>query len=172
MGINVGIFGVEKNDSGHKNSFFRVKVTPTTFWLKCKNLPKCTKFYSIRKLEVAAKNFGVLTKNRLMHWQVLGLKVSISGNSVLYALHSNFVCGNRCTHVILLPIGPQQSLLMIIWDLNLFPSSLKASTSNFRIFFVGSLVFTLRLKKFPTTNFFLIWQKILSTSTDDKYELI
>ena len=40
----------------------RVKITPTTFWLKCKNLPKCTKFASARKLEVAAKNFGLLTK--------------------------------------------------------------------------------------------------------------
>ena len=39
-----------------------VKVTTTTFWLKCKNLLKCTKFCSIRKLEVAAKNFGLLTK--------------------------------------------------------------------------------------------------------------
>ena len=50
------------------------KVTPTTFWLKCKNLPKCTKFCSTRKLEVAAKSFGLLTKNRLMHWQMRGLK--------------------------------------------------------------------------------------------------
>ena len=32
-----------------------IKVTPTTFWLKYKKLPKCTKFCSTRKLEVAAK---------------------------------------------------------------------------------------------------------------------
>ena len=40
----------------------QIKVTPTTFWLKCKNLPKCTKFCYTRKLEVAAKNFDLLTK--------------------------------------------------------------------------------------------------------------
>ena len=48
---------------------------------------------------------------------------------------------------IMLPIGPQQSLLMIIkwiWHLNRFPFSLKASTSNFRIFFVSRLVFNSR----------------------------
>ena len=76
---------------------------------------------------------------------------------MLESLNSNFACGNRCTRVILLLIGPQQSLLMIfkwIWDLNLFPSSLKASASNFRIFFVGSLVFNLRFKKFPNHRFF------------------
>ena len=32
-----------------------LKVTPTTFRQKCKNPPKCTKFCSTRKLEVAAK---------------------------------------------------------------------------------------------------------------------
>ena len=57
-----------------------VKVTPTAFWLKCKNLPKCSKFCSTRKLEVAAKNFGLLTKNGLIHWQIRWLKGSISGN--------------------------------------------------------------------------------------------
>ena len=66
-------------------AYFRVnsislKVTPTTFRLKLKNLPKCTKFCSARKLEVAAKSFDFLTKNRLMHWQIRGLKGSISGN--------------------------------------------------------------------------------------------
>ena len=39
-----------------------IKVTSTTFWLERKNLPKCTKFCSARKLKVAAKNFGLLTK--------------------------------------------------------------------------------------------------------------
>ena len=66
---------------------------------------------------------------------------------MLESLNSNFACGNRCTRVILLPVGPQQALLMIIkwiWELNLFPSSLNASASNFRIPFVGSLVFNLR----------------------------
>ena len=43
----------------------------------------CTDF--TRKLEVAAKNFRLLIKNRLMHWQIRGLKGSISGNFVLYA---------------------------------------------------------------------------------------
>ena len=37
------------------------KVTPATFWLKCVNLPKFTKFCSTRKLKVAEKNFGLLT---------------------------------------------------------------------------------------------------------------
>ena len=64
-----------------------IKVTPTTFWLKCKNLPKCTKFCSTRKLEVAAKNFGLLTKNRLMHWQIRGLNGSISGNFYVACLN-------------------------------------------------------------------------------------
>ena len=57
-----------------------LKVIPTTFWLKCQDLPKCTKFCSTCKLEVAAKNFCLLTKNCLMHWQILGLKGSISGS--------------------------------------------------------------------------------------------
>ena len=62
----------------YSKACFAFKVTPTTFWPKCKNLPKCTKFCSTRKLEVAAKNFGLLTKNCLMHWQILGLKGSTS----------------------------------------------------------------------------------------------
>ena len=89
-----------------------VKVNPNTFGLKCKNLPKCTKFCSTCKLEIAVKNFGLLTKICLVHWQIRGLKGSISGNyCVVYmpeSLNSNFACGNRCTHDILLPIGPQQ----------------------------------------------------------------
>ena len=56
------------------------KVIPTNFWLKCINLPKYTKFCSTRKLEVADKNFGLLTNNCVMHWQIRGLKDSISGN--------------------------------------------------------------------------------------------
>ena len=63
-----------------------IRVTPTIFWLKCKNLPKCTKCCSTRKLEVAAKNFGLLTKNRLMHWKIQGLKGSISGNFCVVCL--------------------------------------------------------------------------------------
>ena len=50
------------------------KVTPTSFWLKCINLPKCTKFCSARKLEVADKKFRFLTKKYLMNWQIRGLK--------------------------------------------------------------------------------------------------
>ena len=61
-----------------------------------------------------------------------GLKDGISGNilvvySNLKSLHFAFV--KRCTHVILLPVGQQESLLMIIkriLDLNHFPSSQKA----------------------------------------------
>ena len=48
MGIKGYIFALTK-----------LKVTQTTFLLKCKNLPKCIKFCSTRKLEVAAKNFGL-----------------------------------------------------------------------------------------------------------------
>ena len=56
------------------------------FWLKCKNLPKCTKFCSACNLEGAAKNFGLLTKNRLMHWQIYGgLKAAYQAIFVLYA---------------------------------------------------------------------------------------
>ena len=55
------------------------------FWAKCKKLPKCTEFCSACKLEVAAKNFSLLTKTCLMHWQVQGLKGSISGNFCVHA---------------------------------------------------------------------------------------
>ena len=65
----------------------QIKVAPTTFWLKCKNLPKCTKFCSTRKLEVAVQNFGLLTKNRLMHWQTQGLNGSISGKFCVVCLN-------------------------------------------------------------------------------------
>ena len=60
-------------------SWRNFKVTQTTVWLKCINLPKCTKFCSTCKLEVADKIFDLLTKNYLMHWQIPGLKDSISG---------------------------------------------------------------------------------------------
>ena len=50
-----------------KTSENKLKVIPTTFWLKRKSLLKCTKFCSTRKLEVAAKNVCLLTKNCLMH---------------------------------------------------------------------------------------------------------
>ena len=66
---------------------------------------------------------------------------------------------------------PRKSLLMIIkwiWKLNLFLSSKKALTSNFHVFFLGSLVFNLRFEKFPNNRFFSIWEKVLSTSTDIK----
>ena len=67
-------------ETGNLQQSICFRVTSTTFWLKCKNLPKYTKFCSTRKLEVAAKNFGLLTKNRLMHWQIQGLKGSMTGN--------------------------------------------------------------------------------------------
>ena len=57
------------------------------FWLKCINLPKCTKFCSTRKLEVVDKNFGLLTKNCLMHWRIRGLKDSIPG--IIWVVYSN-----------------------------------------------------------------------------------
>ena len=56
------------------------KVTLTTFWLKCTNLSKCTKFFSTDKLEVADKYVGHFTKNYLMGWQIRGLKDGIPGN--------------------------------------------------------------------------------------------
>ena len=40
----------------------QVEVTPTTFWLKCIDLPNCTKFCSTDKLEVSDKYFGFLQK--------------------------------------------------------------------------------------------------------------
>ena len=64
-----------------------IKVTPTTFWLKCINLPKCPRFCSTRKLEGADKYFRLLTKNYLMHWQIRGLNDSISGN--IWVVYSN-----------------------------------------------------------------------------------
>ena len=33
---------------------------------------------------------------------------------VLESLNSDFACDNRYTHVTLLPVGPQQSLLIVI----------------------------------------------------------
>ena len=111
-------------------------------------------------------NWKVLLKTSVF-WQKIvscidkygGLKAAYQAIlcCMLETLNSNFACGNRSIYVILLPIGPQQSLLMIIkwiWDLNLFASSLKASTSNFRTCFVGSLVFNLRFKKFPNHRLF------------------
>ena len=51
-----------KDDVREQTIYVQLKVTSTTFWLKCKNLPKCTKFCSTRKLDVAAKNVGLSTK--------------------------------------------------------------------------------------------------------------
>ena len=52
------------------------------------------------------------------HWQailVMSILIKIMAASTCKAvLNSNFACGNRRTHVILLQIGPQQSLLMIV----------------------------------------------------------
>ena len=92
------------------NLFSAFKVTPTTFWLKYTNLPKCTKFCSTRKLEVADKKFDLSTKNYLMNWQHIRQYLGC----ILESLNSNFACGNRYTHAILLPVGPQQSLLLTI----------------------------------------------------------
>ena len=37
------------------------------------------------QLEVDAKNFGLLTKSCLMHWQIRGLKAACQAIFVLYA---------------------------------------------------------------------------------------
>ena len=92
----------------------KVNNLKSLFQLNRITLPKCTRFSSTRKLEVADKYFGPSTKNYFMHWQMRGLKDSISGNIWVVSLNSNFACGNRYTQVILLLVGPQQSLLMII----------------------------------------------------------
>ena len=156
---------------------FPVKVTPITFWLKFINLPKCSKFCSTCKLEVADKKFGLLTKKYLMNWQIRGLKDSISGN--IWVVYSSL-----WTQILFVAIGTHMSscyqlavnnLLMTIkwiWDLNLFLSSLKASTSNSHVFFVASLVSNLRFKNFQITDFFLIQQNVPPTPKDVKYELI
>ena len=70
-----------------KGQLLELRSLQPLFLLKCKNLPKYTKFRSPRKLEVAAKNFSLLTKNRLMHWQIRGLKGSISGNFCVVCLN-------------------------------------------------------------------------------------
>ena len=142
---------------------FGGKVIPNTFWLKCKNLPKCTKFCLIRKLEVAAKSFGLLTKNCFMHWKIRGLKGSISGNFCV-------VCLNLWTQTLLVAIAigahmsycyqlvlnnPMLMIIKRIWDLNLFLPP-KVSMSNFRIYFAGSLAFNLKFKNIHTQRFFLI----------------
>ena len=58
--------GMADNDYEENTLKVRFMVTPTTFWLKCINLTKCTKYCSTRNLEVADKRFGLLTKNYLM----------------------------------------------------------------------------------------------------------
>ena len=64
------------------------KVTPTTFWLKCVNLPKCTKSCFTCKLEVADKNFDLLTKKIISCiGKYGGLKDNISGN--IWGVYSN-----------------------------------------------------------------------------------
>ena len=62
-----------------------LKVTPTTSWLKCKNLPKCTKFCSTCKLEVTAENFGRFTKVASCIGKYAGLKAAYQAIFVLYA---------------------------------------------------------------------------------------
>ena len=100
-----------ENKSRFNHNIF--KVTPTTFWLKCINLSKCTKLSFRDKLEVADKYFGLLTRIYLIDWQIRRLKDDISGN-ILESLNSNFACVNRRTHVIFLLVGPLKSLPMII----------------------------------------------------------
>ena len=80
------------------------------------NLLKCNKFCSKRKLEVADRNFGLLKKNCLMTWQLWVQRQHIRQylGCILESLNSNFACDNRYTYVILLQVGPQQSLLITI----------------------------------------------------------
>ena len=84
------------------------KVTPTTFWLKCINLSKCTKFCSTHKLEVAGKCFDVLIKNYLMEWQIRGLKDGISGNILV-------VYSNLWAYISLVSIGGHMQSCSLCW---------------------------------------------------------
>ena len=52
------------------------------------------------------------------------------------------------------------------------PSSNQASTSNFHIFSPGSLVLNSKFEKSSNKRFFSTGQKIPSTPTDIKYEMI
>ena len=74
------------------------------------------RFCSTRKLEVADKNFGLLIKIISCIGKYGGLKTAYQAIFGLYAriFELNFACDNRYTHVILLPVGPQQSLLILI----------------------------------------------------------
>ena len=95
-----------------------IKVTRTTFWLKCKKSPNCIKFCSTHKLEVAGKCLVALTKNHSWIGKYGGLKTAYYqrqySGCILESLSLHFACVNRCTRVILLPVDPQESLLMII----------------------------------------------------------
>ena len=68
-------------------------------------------------------NWKLLLKSSVF-WQKLSHALANTGAKrqhirqflccILESLNSNFACGNRCIHVILLPVGSEQSLLMII----------------------------------------------------------
>ena len=111
-------------------------------------------------MEVLDKFFDVLTKNYLMDWQIPYIRQYLGG--ILESLNSHFVFVNRCTHVILIPVGPHKYLLWVIKlirDLHLFPSSKEAFTSNFHIFFLSSLIFNLKFEQFPNQKFFRLGRK-------------
>ena len=86
--------------------YFTFKVTPTTFWLRCINLSKCTKFCSIDNLEVADKYFGLFTKNNFMGWQIQGLEDGIPGN--IWVLYWNLLI-----QILLVSIGAH--MLYLYW---------------------------------------------------------
>ena len=73
------------NSKSRAATCVKFKVTPTTFGVKCKNVPKCTKFCSTCKLEVAAKNFGLLIKIVVCTGKYGGLKAAYQAIFVLYA---------------------------------------------------------------------------------------
>ena len=93
-----------------------------------------------------------------MDWQIWGLKTAyqtIFTRCILEFLNSNCAFVNRCIHVILLPVGPQKSLLIIVeFGTSIFSFFAKVLMSNFHILFLGSLEFKLRFENFPTTDFF------------------
>ena len=69
--ISRTIWRIEVSDGSfcrifHALSFELNKVTPTTFWLKSKNLSKCTKLCFTDKLEVADK-YSRLFNKKLSH---------------------------------------------------------------------------------------------------------
>ena len=75
--------------------------------------------FSIKLLGFASKTIELLLTELVRQYgkgcgQYISALTSHSVNKSIVSLNSNFACGNRSTHIILLLVGPQQSLLMII----------------------------------------------------------